>query len=81
MARRIDTGETHVRYLIANSRGGVRAACTCASGSPHGAQGYRSLEQAMATGRFDAFVPMWINDPMVTRMCRDYAEKALSLKA
>lgn len=71
----------HVRYLISNPKGrGVRMACTCASGSPHGASGYSSFEQAMASGEFDAYVSHWINNEDVTRMCRDYAEKGTGIE-
>lgn len=67
---------THTKYLIENPKGrGVRVACTCASGSPHGAEGWRSFEDAMASGRFDGYVADWANNRDVTRICRDYAAR------
>lgn len=76
------TTETHVRYLIENPKGrGVRVACTCSPGSPHGAEGYRSFEQAMETGRFEYYVPLWVNNPDVTRLCRNYAEKGTGIES
>lgn len=72
----------HIRYFVPNAKGrGVRVACTCASGSPHGAEGWRSMEQAMASGRFDAYVPRWFNNPEVTRMCREYAEQGSGIES
>lgn len=81
MARAIDSSETHVRYLVATAKsGGVRLACTCGVGG-HAARSWRSFDSAVAELKADGFdFSLWINDPMVSRICRDYAEQGTGVE-
>lgn len=75
MRRSTVTVETHVLHLETwGRRDAVRLVCTC--NQSHGARTWPTFESAMSGGEFDFYVPLWRDNPDVTRICRDYAAQA-----
>lgn len=71
--------KAHTRYLAPwGSRDAVEVRCTCEQS--HGVETYPSFEAAMRTGRFDAYVPLWVANDQVSRRCRDYAERGTGIE-
>jgi hypothetical protein len=71
---------THVKYLQPWGRyDAVKVDCTC--GQSHGLESYRSFEVAMETGRFLGYVAAWVNNPNVSRVCREFAERGTGIES
>lgn len=69
----------HIKYLQPWGRyDAVKVECTC--GQSHGLESYRSFQMAMETGYFDGYVHHWVNNPLVSRASRAYAERGTYLE-
>ena len=68
----------HVKYVAAR-RNGFRMRCTC--GLSHGARSWATFDSAVKDPELAPFVKLWINDPMVSRICREYAERGTGIES
>lgn len=72
--------QEHVKYLIAAGRfGAVRVACTCGVGG-HAAQSWTDFQSAVRDETIRSHVKWWVNNPNVSRMCRDFAEQGTGIE-